>query len=590
MLLWASLLVLEAASKPVISLHPPWTVVFIGETVTLTCNVSHFLEPEKRRRFFWFLGRRKLGETPGSTLPARDSGAYGCQTQDSLPSDYVRLTFSSGLLILQAPHAVFEGDTLVLRCRVKRRETLTTVKYSWNEKVISTSSQSQDLLIPHASANNSGSYRCTGYLGKNNIFRSNSKIVRIQELFPQPRLKVTPSQPTEGGSMNLSCETQRAPERRDTVLHFIFFREHGGMLSDWSRSPELQITDIRRQDSGWYRCGVAAAQDIQKHSLPLQVSVQGVPVSGVLLETQPPEGLALAGKPLVLVCSAAAGTGDTTFSWHREDTGQSLGRERRRSRTARLEIPAVGGSHAGAYFCTADNGHGLARSAVLNVTVTGTPRDRSGLTASGAAGGLLSILLLAAGLLIYHRHQRKSGDGSPGDTARSPPTTGPGEAPHGRCQGQKDSPVELQYLHGNESVREGDLVYSEIQVIQLGHEGEGGKGRSTVSWLGSEEGPYRSTELAEGLAKRCQGPWSVSRGQVCCSCLLLGEDTGPRGLRQRGQVSGRRCHGWLRECPTCMTCPRSEAPAQGRPQGPGSDQLVLTACMPSHPGLLIHLL
>uniref|UniRef100_A0A673TUE9 Ig-like domain-containing protein n=1 Tax=Suricata suricatta TaxID=37032 RepID=A0A673TUE9_SURSU len=439
----------EAASKPVISLHPPWTVVFIGETVTLTCNVSHFLEPEKRRRFFWFLGRRKLGETPGSTLPARDSGAYGCQTQDSLPSDYVRLTFSSGLLILQAPHAVFEGDTLVLRCRVKRRETLTTVKYSWNEKVISTSSQSQDLLIPHASANNSGSYRCTGYLGKNNIFRSNSKIVRIQELFPQPRLKVTPSQPTEGGSMNLSCETQRAPERRDTVLHFIFFREHGGMLSDWSRSPELQITDIRRQDSGWYRCGVAAAQDIQKHSLPLQVSVQGVPVSGVLLETQPPEGLALAGKPLVLVCSAAAGTGDTTFSWHREDTGQSLGRERRRSRTARLEIPAVGGSHAGAYFCTADNGHGLARSAVLNVTVTGTPRDRSGLTASGAAGGLLSILLLAAGLLIYHRHQRKSGDGSPGDTARSPPTTGPGEAPHGRCQGQKDSPVELQYLHGN---------------------------------------------------------------------------------------------------------------------------------------------
>lgn len=94
-------------------------------------------------------------------------------------------------------------------------------------------------------------------------------------------------------------------------------------------------------------------------------------MSGVLLETQPPEGRALAGEPLVLVCSAAEGTGDTTFSWYREDTGESLGRKRRRSQRAQLEIPAVGGSHAGGYFCMADNGLGLDLSAVLNVTVTG---------------------------------------------------------------------------------------------------------------------------------------------------------------------------------------------------------------------------
>ncbi|XP_077607775.1 Fc receptor-like protein 4 [Crocuta crocuta] len=479
MLLWASLLLLapvggqfEAASKPVISLHPPWTVVFKGETVTLTCNVFHFHAPEKIRWFLWYLGRRKLSETPENSLEVRDSGQYRCQTQDSLPSDHVSLTFSSGLLILQAPHSVFEGDTLVLRCRIKKGETLTSVKYSWNRKVISTSNQSQDLLIPHASSNNSGHYYCTGYVGKSYRLRSNIKVVHIQELFPEPKLKVTPSQPTEGKSVNLSCETQQVLERPDTVLHFIFFREHGVVLSDWSQSPELQITALWRQDSGVYRCGAASAQGVCKYSLPLQVSVQGVPVSGVLLETQPPEGRALAGEPLVLVCSAAEGTGDTTFSWYREDTGESLGRKRRRSQRAQLEIPAVGGSHAGGYFCTADNGLGLDLSAVLNVTVTGTQRNRSGLTAARAIGGLLSILLLAAGLLIYHRHRRKSGDCSPGNTTRSPPATGPGETPHGRCQEQKDSPVELQHLHGNVSLREGDLVYSEIQIIQLGQEGE----------------------------------------------------------------------------------------------------------------------
>lgn len=59
------------------------------------------------------------------------------------------------------------------------------------------------------------------------------------------------------------------------MLHFIFFREHGVVLSDWSQSPELQITALWRQDSGVYRCGAASAQGVRKYSLPLQVSVQG---------------------------------------------------------------------------------------------------------------------------------------------------------------------------------------------------------------------------------------------------------------------------------------------------------------------------
>lgn len=94
-----------------------------------------------------------------------------------------------GLLILQAPHSVFEGDTLVLRCRTKKGETLTSVKYSWNRKVISTSNQSQDLLIPHASSNNNGHYHCTGYVGKSYMLRSNIKVVHIQgKLFISYRL------------------------------------------------------------------------------------------------------------------------------------------------------------------------------------------------------------------------------------------------------------------------------------------------------------------------------------------------------------------------------------------------------------------
>ena len=64
--------------------------------MTLTCHVLHFHAPEKIKRFLWYLGRRMLRETPRNTLEVRDSGQYRCQTQDSLPSDHVSLTFSSG--------------------------------------------------------------------------------------------------------------------------------------------------------------------------------------------------------------------------------------------------------------------------------------------------------------------------------------------------------------------------------------------------------------------------------------------------------------------------------------------------------------
>ncbi|XP_045839179.1 Fc receptor-like protein 4 isoform X2 [Meles meles] len=484
MLLWASLLAFApvigelAAPKPVISLHPPWTTVFRGETVTLTCNASRVHAAENMKWYRWFLGPAMLRDTPGNTFEARVSGMYRCQTRGSLLSDSVSLIFSSEWLVLQAPASVFEGDTLVLRCRMRGKEKLDAVKYSWNRKVISSSPEARDLAIPQTSLNNSGFYGCTGFLqGNRYSYRSSARYVNIRELFPQPKLEVIPAQPMEGASVNLSCRTQLPLERSDAPLSFIFFRDHGVMLSNWSRSPELQITAIWREDSGSYWCEAwAAVSGIRKRSLPLQVRVHGVPVSAVLLETQPQGGHMLAGERLVLVCSVAEGTGDTTFSWHREDTGERLGSTRQRSRRAELEIPAAVGSHTGRYYCTADNGHGLACSGTLNVTVTGTPGNRSGLIAARAAGVLLSILLLAVVLWINPRRRRNSGCGFPGNRARSPAATGPEEAP----QAGGPAPGELPWSYDKVHAGEGDLVYSEVQFMQLRQEGAASTSRTSL--------------------------------------------------------------------------------------------------------------
>uniref|UniRef100_A0A8D1VWK9 Ig-like domain-containing protein n=1 Tax=Sus scrofa TaxID=9823 RepID=A0A8D1VWK9_PIG len=445
-----------AIPRSVISLQPPWTTAFQGERINLTCNGFQGSAPAKVKWYRKNFRKRYPRETPGNTLEVRDSGEYKCQVPGSLLSNPVYLLFTPGV----------------------------------------------ELLIPQASLNNSGSYQCIGSFENAYILKSNLKVIRIQELFSRPKLTVTDSQPREGNSVNLTCETQRPLERPDTRLHFIFFRGSGVTLSNWSRSPELHITAIWREDSGAYWCGAeTVTSGVHKLSLPLQIDVQRIPVSGALLETQPQGGQAVEGETLVLVCSVAEGTGDTTFSWYREDMEESLGRKSQRSQRAELEIPVIWESHAGFYYCTADNGHGFIQSEAVNVTVISMPGNRRGLVAAGATGGTLSFLLLAVALLFYCWHQRKPetslsrslnpsscipmavlstsqpagspstqgrefipGDGLLGDTTRSPLTLGPGEPSPPKCPAS----VELQQLYSNVHLKEGDLVYSEIQIIQPG--------------------------------------------------------------------------------------------------------------------------
>ena len=95
------------------------------------------------------------------------------------------------------------------------------------------------------------------------------------ELFSRPKLEVTDSQPIEGKPVNLSCRTRLPLERPDTRLHFVFLRDDGVMISNWSGSPDLQITAIWREDSGSYSCGAETLTGgIHKRSLPLQIDVQ----------------------------------------------------------------------------------------------------------------------------------------------------------------------------------------------------------------------------------------------------------------------------------------------------------------------------
>lgn len=114
---------------------------------------------------------------------------------------------------------------------------------------------------------------------------------------------------------------------------------------------------------GWSQSPLQSASDLSSSVPP------GVPVSNVSLDIWAPKGMVIEGESLVLLCSVAEGTGNITFSWHREDTGTSVGRKTQRSLSAEMEVPAVQESDAGRYYCRADNGHEPIQSKVLSICV-----------------------------------------------------------------------------------------------------------------------------------------------------------------------------------------------------------------------------
>uniref|UniRef100_A0A4W2F0N7 Ig-like domain-containing protein n=1 Tax=Bos indicus x Bos taurus TaxID=30522 RepID=A0A4W2F0N7_BOBOX len=362
MLLWLLLLlILRVTPKAFLLLNPPWSTNFHKDEVTLTCRDS--LSPAQGD-IYWYYNENLLNKK-SEEIQIHKTGYYKCKTQRSSLSDPVHVDFSFDKLILQAPHSVFEGDEVVLRCQA--REEAKEKRFYRNEIQIQSNFTLQSVSM------NNDKYHCTalvrGFWTWNKEI-SKHLMIQVQELFSPPMLIASPSSPTEGSPVTLKCETWLPPQRSHIQLQFCFFREDKALGKCWSSSPELKLPTVWSEDAESYWCQAeSVTPPIRKRSLRSQLYVQRIPVSDVTLEIQPPEGQLTEGENLLLICSVAKGTGTVTFSWHREGTVRSLGRKTQRSLSAVLQILTVKESDAGRYYCAADNIHGPILSKLIRVTL-----------------------------------------------------------------------------------------------------------------------------------------------------------------------------------------------------------------------------
>ncbi|XP_006923694.1 Fc receptor-like protein 3 [Pteropus alecto] len=365
MLLWMLLLTLAPGRgqtgvppKAFLLLKPPWTTAFENEKVTIVCNSPL---PPVPGDVTWYDDESFLRKG-SKEIQVKKSGSYRCRTSGSSLSDPVHVEFSSGELILRAPHPIFEGDNVTLKCQERSKKvTEKKVFYKDGQKLRreEVSASDSDAITLQSVSSDNGLYHCA------TPFRwwhalglpestSNRLRIQVQELFPLPVLTASPAQPVEGGPVTLTCETQLSPQRPDVRLRFRFFREKQPLGSGWSWSPELRILTVWREDSSYW-----------------------FPVSRPVLTVGTPGARAVPGDVLQLHCEVPRGSPPILYRFYRGDV--ALGSSPAPSGGGASLNLSVTEEHSGNYSCEADNGLGAQRSEAVTLSVT-VPVSRPVLT------------------------------------------------------------------------------------------------------------------------------------------------------------------------------------------------------------------
>ncbi|XP_031822683.1 Fc receptor-like protein 4 isoform X2 [Sarcophilus harrisii] len=377
MLLWVLLLILgllsrqaAIAKKSVVEPRPSWTPILEGEAVTLIC---HGVGPLKEERAWWYKNQQLRGIL-STIIQTNHPGEYRCQTQGSTLSDPVNLVFSSDPLILQTPYSVFEGDTLVLRCRGKNTGTVSHMTYYKDKRKLRDLITDFDkfLSLSQVGLNDSSKYQCTRVVSSAwSTWRETSKnvAIQVQELFSPPELKTTTSEPIEGTPVNLSCETQLSPQRLDTKLYFSFTRDGMVITSSGKNSHVLQIPTIQTKDSGSYRCEAkAVTQNILKQSNYVKISVK-IPVSQPFFNLSAFRAQASVGDVVEFHCKVLRGSFPIQYQFYHENT--ILENKIALSGDAVSFNLTMTVGHSGNYFCKANNSFSYQLSKNLTLSISG---------------------------------------------------------------------------------------------------------------------------------------------------------------------------------------------------------------------------
>ncbi|XP_075139647.1 high affinity immunoglobulin gamma Fc receptor I-like [Leptodactylus fuscus] len=153
---------LGSTVRPVVTFTPPWNKILYGDPITMTCDVDGAVQGDVT--YTWYRNNQWIHTGKTFTIQSAQSihdGNYQCGTSEEDISEDLMLYVMEGLVILQSPPYIYEGDDLALRCHSRRFEDIRgkIMFYRNNEKIHSITTDSIFLYRDHLDV--IAVYKCT---------------------------------------------------------------------------------------------------------------------------------------------------------------------------------------------------------------------------------------------------------------------------------------------------------------------------------------------------------------------------------------------------------------------------------------------
>ncbi|XP_073669843.1 high affinity immunoglobulin gamma Fc receptor I-like [Paramisgurnus dabryanus] len=247
--------------KPTLTVQPQ-TSVFIGDSVTLICDV---LQSTGWEFIFITPSKTKSTETTGTktirSVRVSDGGEYKCIARRiEIPQDYTQYSNPITVTVQKRPTAqvsvwpddrVFRGETVNLRC-VINGGGVSSWQYSWyKDDSDIQQNKLQYYTIRSVSESDSGKYTCRGTETRGSIYSDISNAVTLTVSGSKPELTSdTEGSVLTGNTVTLKCHI----DHWSTGWKFYWYNNTQNTEKTTTQTNSYTIHRVKVLDGGQYWC------------------------------------------------------------------------------------------------------------------------------------------------------------------------------------------------------------------------------------------------------------------------------------------------------------------------------------------------
>ncbi|XP_053486122.1 carcinoembryonic antigen-related cell adhesion molecule 5-like [Ictalurus furcatus] len=278
----------RARPKPAVKVQPAERV-FIGETVTLTCEV----QTGESWRYLWYRNNEELSDAAGkkthtiTDIKDSDKGDYTCNGTQSSDPEYTQTSDAVTLTVSEKPKpeltsslkgAALTGNSVTLYCTLKPQSA--GWKFYWTEPTRSRQTETKTHLytIRSVSVYDRGYYKCIARRGNPVYYTHYSDALWVNVIeSPQPVVIIEPgTQVYKGETVTLRCNIQGGGDTQWTYS----WKKNDYTENLHHTTQEFSIRSVTDSDRGKYTCrGRRSDSQSSEISAPVTLTVSGECVS-----------------------------------------------------------------------------------------------------------------------------------------------------------------------------------------------------------------------------------------------------------------------------------------------------------------------